>query len=77
MIERIGYFKTFSYDTYEFGTRCSVGEQMSIYKDKIPDDSHGDCYRISLVDGTLVAERWEKENKEFQFVLASSAFRLI
>lgn len=76
MIERIGCFKEFDHDTYEFGTRCTVRGKMSTYKDHIPKDDEGDCYRVSLIDGTLVVEMWVAMKKDFVFVMASSSFKI-
>lgn len=76
MIKHIGYFKEFEHDTYEFGTRCVVRGKTNIYKDKIPKDNDEDCYRVSLIDGTLVVEKWVSKNKDFIFVMASNSFKI-
>lgn len=76
MIERIGYFKEFDHDTYEYGTRCIVRGKINTYKDHIPKDDSGDCYRVSLVDGALMVEKWMSARKDFVFVMASSSFKI-
>jgi len=77
MIERIGYFKKFGYDTSEkHGVRCLVSEKLNIYKDNIPQKEDGDCFRVSLIDGTLVAENWIASEMDFFLVLVTSCFKL-
>lgn len=77
MIERLGYYKNADYDAYETGICVSVWNTINCYKDDIPKVGMGDCFRLSLIDGTLVVEKWYEEMCDFYLVVASSSFRVL
>ena len=76
MVENIGYFKEFENDTHKFVTRCVVRGKTNTYGDNLPKDNDGDCYRVSLIDGTLVVKKWVSKNRDFIFIMASSSFKI-
>lgn len=74
MIERLGYFENVHFNTMD--VNCEATDRLPIYNDSIPKDDCGDCFRLSLIDGTLLIEKWESENKGFYPIVCTNNFRL-
>ena len=73
MTTRIGYFKCLKikadnvYEAYD---------EMPIYKDKTPKDNTEDCYRVSIIDGALFIERWDKIRTSFSPIVLTNHFTI-
>lgn len=77
MIERLGYFENVHFNTMDKDyVNCEATDRLPIYNDSIPKDDCGDCFRLSLIDGTLLIEKWESENKGFYPIVCTNNFRL-
>ena len=71
MIERIGYFKGLA---IKANNVFEVYDKLPIHKDKIPTEECGDCFRASLIDGTLYVEKWCCAQKDFYPIVCTSNF---
>ena len=73
MTTRIGYFKGLNikddnvYEAYD---------EMPIYKDNTPNDNTEDCYRVTIIDGALFIEKWEKIKKSFYPIVLTNHFTI-
>ena len=76
MKEHIGYYKKYTHSTTDNGIIFFVGEELPIYKDKVPTEKDGDCIRFTLVDGTLVVEKWMAEKCRFTLLTCTNNFRI-
>lgn len=77
MIERLGYFENVNFTSMDKDcVTCEVTDRLPIYKGSTPKDDCGDCFRLSLIDGTLLVEKWESENKWFYPIVCTNNFRL-
>lgn len=78
MIERLGYYKNFDYDYVSAGNSIivTVSDRLSYYKDALPKKGMGDCYRLGLIDGTLVVEKWNETTWDFSLVVASNLYTI-
>ena len=71
MTTRIGYFKGLNikadnvYEAYD---------KMPIYKDITPSNNDEDCYRVTIIDGALFIEKWEKIKKSFYPIVLTNHF---
>ena len=73
MTTRIGYFKGLNikadnvYEAYD---------KMPIYKDIKPSHDDEDCYRVTIIDGALFIEKWEKESLTFYPIVCTNHFTI-
>ena len=74
MKEHIGYYRKGTYDTENDVIRLNLRDKLPIYKDNVPTDKDGDCIRVTLIDGTLLIEKWVPERCEFELVACSNNF---
>jgi hypothetical protein len=73
MTTRIGYFKGLCIKTdnvYE------AYDEMPIYKDDTPKDNAENCYRVTIIDGALFIEMWEKIKKSFCPIVLTNHFTI-
>lgn len=74
MKEHIGYYRKSTYNTENDVIRLNLSDKLPIYKDNVPTDKDGDCIRVTLIDGTLLMEKWVSERCEFELVACSNNF---
>ena len=78
MIEHIGYYRKGTYNAVNDAIRLpfhlKLKDKLPLYKDKIPTDKDGDCIRVTLIDGTLLIEKWVSEYRDFELVACTSNF---
>jgi hypothetical protein len=73
MLTRIGYFESIAikpdnvYEAYN---------EMPIYKDNTPKSTVEDCYRVTIIDGALFIEKWEKNRKSFYPIVLTNHFTI-
>lgn len=78
MIEHIGYYRKAVYNAVNDAIRLpfhlKLKDKLPLYKDKTPTDKDGDCIRVTLIDGTLLIEKWVSERRDFELVACSNNF---
>ena len=71
MILRIGYFKGLNIKTDNVFEAYDI---MPIHKEGLPKTDTENCYRVSMIDGSLFIEMWEKKNSAFHPLVCTNKF---
>ena len=71
MILRIGYFKGLNIKADNVFEAYDI---LPICKEGLPKNDTEDCYRVSMIDGTLFIEMWEKKNLAFYPLVCTNKF---
>ena len=71
MILRIGYFKGLNIKADNVFEAYDI---MPIYKEGLPKNDTEDCYRVSMIDGALFIEMWQKESLTFYPLVCTNKF---
>lgn len=71
METRIGYFKGLA---IKADNVFEAYDKLPLYKDYTPKEEDGDCYRVTIIDGTLFIEIWESDKKDFAPIVCTNHF---
>ena len=71
MTLRIGYFEGLN---IKADNVFEAYDKMPIYKEHRPKNDTDDCYRVSIIDGALFIEMWQKENLAFHPLVCTNKF---
>lgn len=74
MTTRIGYFK--SLRCIDNDNVYEAYDGIPIYEYKTPNDKTEDCYRVTIIDGALFIEKWEKIKKSFYPIVLTNHFTI-
>jgi hypothetical protein len=73
METRIGYFKNL---VIKADNVFEAYDKLPLYKDYIPKEEDGDCYRVTIIDGALFIEIWESGKKDFAPIVCTNHFTI-